>query len=646
MQRRAGKIGEIFLREKKLAATKLTWSARAAKWWSARALSRADRIAAEGWPFAAIFGTTALICWASIGTGNPGGVFSRPESLTTLLSTLAQTLGSIVGIAVAVILVAFQSLRSTYAGVAFRETFRGRALRQLVATYLTAIALSLFSLSTITSPVSPVTIALSYLAIGLFVACLLVLYPSIKTILSGTRIDAARIKQLAAAIDDTAVDVWTNPGSIRGDTAPPTLEDHPLFVLSEIGIRSVIERDRVTPRLILLYAGQRLAKLLEERAEAGAIEDTRDLLGAFLAVFKPVAKTAIEQGDERTLVTVIATMGSIDEFAAKLHVPWYCLIEFESTFQELAVSSARNGSTTAARRALSEVEAILDAHLRENVSPESELRSFNWGKGSETIESDPDAENQWHHVSTDYVDMITKVIEGAVEAGDSEGVSSGLHALGVVVQHVERIETLGVGQKERIIGWTLWHAEELLIKAATKLGTMPILGASAFDAFKTSRALEENLPWSKLQLRHLCHASLRLAEHKRLEWHLLNELGTIGRGCVADIGSGKLNAEAIILIGDTLGEIARIYQSTASSGELKVLKEVVKQLESLERWANGKLQESQTASEHVSRALAFARAILPPPSWGSVEMMPWPDLPDTPNTDAPPGKDRVDAVAT
>lgn len=50
--------------------------------------------------------------------------------------------------------------------------------------------------------ISPTVIAISYLVGALTAACFLVLYPSLKRILSATRVNYARLRELAAAIDE------------------------------------------------------------------------------------------------------------------------------------------------------------------------------------------------------------------------------------------------------------------------------------------------------------------------------------------------------------------------------------------------------------------------------------------------------------
>jgi uncharacterized membrane protein len=150
------------------------------------------------------------------------GVSGNPALLASLLGTVSATLGAVVGIAVAVMLVALEILRTTYASNALQEVFRSNELRHVLTLYLFTIALSVLVLSTVGSPVSQRTVALTYLVGVLFIGCLSVLYPFAKRALASSRATKRRITALGASLDVSTVREVTH---IARYPPWPTLED-------------------------------------------------------------------------------------------------------------------------------------------------------------------------------------------------------------------------------------------------------------------------------------------------------------------------------------------------------------------------------------------------------------------------------------
>jgi hypothetical protein len=229
-------------------------------------------------------------------------VFTSPASLAALLGTVAQTLASLAGIAIAVTLVALEILRVTYAGVALREMLRTGVLQRLLTLFLFTISIALGAVALIGSTVTPRVVGLSYLAGVLTIICFGTLYPSIKSILASTRVDRQRLETIAAAVN---ADMPFGFHRVRSRSAAESLggvETNPLYLLSEIAIRSISQGDRVTPRLVVDVAASRLIVLLESKADAGGRHETRDLFNLFLQVFRPAARTALKHSDEGTPV--------------------------------------------------------------------------------------------------------------------------------------------------------------------------------------------------------------------------------------------------------------------------------------------------------------------------------------------------------
>lgn len=586
---------------------------------------RAGPIARDYWALATLIGGSAIV-W-SVGLPVPtSGAFSSPSSLISLLSVIAGVLASIVGIAVAVVLVSLQLLGTTYAVHAVREVLRAGALRQLLVLYLWTILICVAALSLIGKSVPPQSVGLGYLATYLFAACLLALYPSIKSILGSSRVSASRIRELASSVDSRATSMLSQFRFHPLADGLEFLEEHPLFTLSEIAVRSIRERDRVTPKLVVGIAGRRLAELVEERTAT----ETREIFGAFLQVFRPTARAAMETRDEAMIEVILRTMTFVHEVAAKRRVPWHCLIEFNECFDETASASASSGMESSTRVAVFCIEEIMKAHLQHNVAAEKDIWTFHWEEPAKYGPPDHEIANQWEHVSREYTRMLVHLVTAANDADNSDAASSGLHGLSSVIEQTASTETLSTRQRDEIIRTCQWEAEDLVLRVVERMGKMPVMGLFAFNYYHVKTAMAKEQPWAKRSLLHFCHALLRLAELRMVDRQTLNELGAIGRDFVHEIHSGIRYSEALVLISETFARIGGAYGHPRTAREMGVVRELLQQLESLERWDDGQIKSGASARDAVVKALMVVRAIEIPSEVDTLEKLSWPTFKSSP----------------
>ena len=127
---------------------------------------------------------------------------SRPA--INLLSIIATVSGSILGIVVAISLVAFGLLQKVYVSYATTEFFQDKKLKQLFLWYISTIIVSLVAIGGIDSVFGPESHNLTYLSIILFVISITFLYPFSKSILSGAA-SQGKINEIASRIDYTSI---------------------------------------------------------------------------------------------------------------------------------------------------------------------------------------------------------------------------------------------------------------------------------------------------------------------------------------------------------------------------------------------------------------------------------------------------------
>jgi hypothetical protein len=600
------------------------------------------KTAASDYWFVVGIPATALTLWL-INLAPPfrSSFDTSSSALIALMETVAGVLGSIIGLGVAVVLVALQVLRTTYSSTVVRQVLQGPEFGRLLWLQLVTIGVAFACLGSVTDPPEPRTIALAHLSLASFALCLISLPGAIARMIDLTRIEGKRIQALVARVDLAALRVFDTMRRFSAHTDAEALDEHPLFILSEIGVRAVRERDRVLPPRVVTTTVRRLTTLIsagDEPTHEWDDQEWRARINAFMTVLNPIAHTAAEVGDQRTVATVISGLEAIHESVASRRMSWVTVHELNESLESIAVHCVRAGLRDAAKAAIYMVGRVQIEHLKLNVPPESELWEFNDYRLAEK-EGGAEKSNQWHNVSSDYLPIIARIVEAATEVKAVDVVQTGIWQLARMTDPVRRLENLGPQQKAQMISLSLWHASSRMVAAAEKLGERSTLSLSAFHPLHIVDDLIAGEPWAQDQLKSFCSATLQLADRGLLEPFALNELGTVGRGAVnalAKVGNKALAAEATVLMAQTLAEVARIANHGQALGFGRILHEAEAQIDSLLKWHKGGLEmTSPEASRAVGAALADVRALLAQAGQPKERVI-WPTLRDSHRTGAEP----------
>jgi len=175
---------------------------------------------------------------------------------------MAGILASILGIVVAILLVAFELLRRTYSHYGFSTIFRDRHLIRLIVLYSITIVVALFVAGRLSDPLTPTDASLCHLVFALFVAAIAILFPSCRNIIGETHSES-RIRTLVGAIDLAAVrQIWVDP--VEGPCEHVSeVARNPIYVLGQAVTRFIQDDDRVSAQVLIIRTTERLAELLE-----------------------------------------------------------------------------------------------------------------------------------------------------------------------------------------------------------------------------------------------------------------------------------------------------------------------------------------------------------------------------------------------
>jgi hypothetical protein len=534
------------------------------------------------------------------------GAFGDPSRLSLLLGTLAGTLAAIAAIVVAVMFVVFEAMRATYAGFAFREVLSQPILRNLVAVYVFAIALALSLIASIGEEIPASVISLAYFNVALGGVCLFGLYPAMKQMLLGARVGRARIASLASSATTARLERLSYAQRMGVEEALSALDEHPLFTLGEIGARSVGAGDRITPRYVLLELGRVARHVLDEWDQQEG-QRLRDIINTLLITVRPIGRAVIEFRDEATAVSLLALAEEIHERAAERGVPWYSLIEFNEWLGELTSRIAASGMEHGSRSAGRAIQSALLAHLKQNVPPEAEIWVLHpFDERDEPV--DHEKSNAWTHISSDYLRLLAQVHKAAVRADQPGTASAVLFSLIIVIDEIARLDTLGPLQKTAVIRTASYYRHSMTLAAVRKWAWQSEVALSTGASLQLGQGIREGEAWAKDALIYYCLTIRELAQLDEVDSWTLNALGTLGRGCVRSAVRAQ-TAEALLLICDTLLEVARIYASRSSRTTKDVVREVEEQLHSFLKWFESEGVKHPDLEKYIADAIERVREL-------------------------------------
>ena len=550
---------------------------------------------------------------------------AEPSTLVTFLSAIASTLGAIVGILIAVALVSYELLRVSFAGYATRELLRSAIFRHVLTLYVITIAVTVGAIAQIGKSVSPRAASLTWLVIFLSAACVAALIPVSKFILHSASPTRSRIAEMVKELDWRALGRLEYLHRYPVSTQLEVMESHPMFALRELALRSISEKDSITPRAIVSESGEQMLRYTKSISHEGDSDVIRTTYSSFLMLLRPVGVAALENRDESLLRTLMALYGQVHSTAASHKVSWSACIEFDEWAEDLLTAAAAAGLDSFLSSACWVISEVYTDHLKANVPLEADI----WILHEFTAEKEPDHQKmlQWENVSTRYPRIIAHLAIAAINNGHTGPVSSALLTFGNMISAVEGLEPLGMAQKRSAIRGLYYHIQQLLITSATKVGNVPTLGFFGIGYLSIMRALENDFPWAQMGLLTSCETVLRLGRMQKIDARTLNELGSIGRGCIDKIAHAPRFAEAVFLIVRTFSQVVdeyiKIMPSPAAAPD--IFAALDEQVESFERWFASRGITHEVIQSEIQRVRSRVResgALSHP----SLTELAWPNL--------------------
>ncbi len=498
--------------------------------------------------------------------------------VSTILSAIIGASASILGIVTAVLILSLEILRRKYAGRAIQEFFKTKLLKGLYVAFISTILTSILSLSQIDPIIEESNFYLIYLSIGLFIYSILILFPHLKKILTSS-VSNSKIIEIVNDIDYR--DINENNELYLGthkDKFLDILENNPLLQLEEMIINSISNNDRKTPIRIIIELSKKLESIINSLTE---MDYRRDYINGFTHIFGLAVKESIYHNQYEIAFTTIGEMRNLHLLFADKKVKWSDMIEFNETFNSIVKYALLKDADKIVTRCLHTYAGINNAHFKKNTPKEDDIWDMRIRKGLKRDEKvDHDISLHWQHVSDDYIRNISNICEEAISLNMVSVVRTGLSAIDSINTFVIQSKSLGDYQKEYILRNSYYSSTNILEQCIPNKNMKSII-RYIHRSWVVDKALDENTIYSKIPLTSLGKILQSLSKAKKLNYMLLNDLGTVGRGCVRKVHKNKLNRESVEYISEVFNRLRKDIGEPITDYDFRILKDIYSQQQSL-----------------------------------------------------------------
>jgi len=520
------------------------------------------------------------------------------DNLSTVLSVIISSLSAILGIVVAIQLVAFEILRRKFYSFAYKEFFKSKNSKYLYIRFIVSIILSILTLLTLKESASNLNYLFTYLSLFLFLYCLIILFPSTKRLML-LSISKEKILELINNIDIKTIENYTNtstPESVKQRIE--TIENNPIYILSDICVRSIMEEDRITPHFILIETGSRLIDLLNNSDKRN---EARTIINSFFMIYKPTFIKAIHYKQSGVISTLLDVIERLHNYCADNKFVWVSMIEMDEDIEKIIIRLIKEGNTDLSQRGIWLLKRVFLKQLFNNLPPEEEIDClFDFDPDRKV---DHDKSSQWNHIGRDYLYMFDKIISIAINSERSEAVETGLSSLISIADEVNE-STIGDRKKNSIISFCYNYASSLSIKSVDagllKRSQFLIPFDSMYSIINSAK------DYSKLALKYVGNTYIEIAKRSNLNIFHIYEIVPIGRHCMSKVGQSDFYEEASIYLIDILNELQHIVLQGSQIDKENLLAEIHNHVKSIRERFKGdevKYKKFLTKIDYVIKSM-------------------------------------------
>lgn len=522
---------------------------------------------------------------------------SNHNSAISLLSSIIGALSSILSIIIAIILVSYQLQKNIYSSYAYQHLFESSIVKHSILFYTYTIIISIICMSNIDNPLSKNNINIIYLAILLFLISIVLLFPFAKYIIFSS-FSKNKILKLIERINSNDIYYLQYNNEFNADHVN-FIENNPIYLLSDISVKSIQENDRLLSRLILHESTNKLLNILEH---SKGKHEKRNIINVFSIIIYNSFKAAINfKSHIGIFYEIFKSLENIHLFCSKNKVEWHEVIELNEMLESISHEIIKSNNNEISRYSFYTINRIFISHLQNNLPNEKDIWELHINEPGFKSTHNVDASLQWSHVRDEYIRMIYKLSETAILGNNEKLFNTSLFMYKDIISNILRSK-LGLKQIKYLSSNVVYYCIKTIIEAKKHNINITYLSLP-IDSFTIIDSIKNDNEISKFHLIKLSEIIIILTQNEIYDIHIHNELGTIGRSCIENINSDKIYLQMVFFILDVFNQLRILLEKNISTESKKSLIEIFKQVSSFDAWKKSKKLRNKKFSYKLNKIL-------------------------------------------
>lgn len=494
------------------------------------------------------------------------------NTLDNYISIVIGSISSLLGIIIAVYILAFGLFEKNFKGMAYRKFINSMALNYYIQLCISTILLMLISNFILQNNISNFSINLISLGIILYVLSLALIYPTIKSLISQSKSQKYIDELLNNLNEDTGekyLQLYNNKH----------LDKNPFFQLASISQHLILSNEKILLNRIITKCFVLIKnKIDSSKGENGS--SCREYIKAFVQLFKDIERNSLANEHLWAIHRLLGAYISIRNYAVKNKIPHYEFVEYEHFIDDMCKRCLKREDFSTPQRYLYFLFDFIEHNIKYNLPEESELFTFRREIISEK-KYDHIKFAQWQYIEIELLSLIQRMNKLIIDLNINELFSQISLQFSSLFSFIINSETLSDKQKRSIILYSSYNFKDSLKKIIDK--KVDFIHFS-YDSFVISKSYEVNEDIFLILFKDYTEVIYYLAKSKMLADYLLNEYGTLGRTLSKYIDQGETIEISLKKMQNSLVTIGKSVENNLDIYSMDLYTNTYKQAESIVRW--------------------------------------------------------------
>lgn len=468
---------------------------------------------------------------------------------SNILNVTITALASILGIIIAVILVAFEILRNTYNLYAFNTFFNNKTLKRLISIFLMTISISYLNMLLLSDPLSELNIKYTYFSFFLFLASLFLLFPYLFNIITSTH-SKKKIDEIINKLDSSIIEDlgWNGSSPI---VYIDTWGEDPISTLIESGVNSLKNGNSYLSMLILTELESKFIEILQNQ-NLKEKNTMKKYINVYLLFLNRITYQAMDLKEFDILNLSLDSISNIYNFFVENKLSANEIVDLDKFLRDFITNAIKRNLDQLANRGIKLLGDITKNNLENNIPPENDVFTLQALNGLKIKDPDHDAELQWTHFAYNYVMYIKFASKEAINNNRIEVLKTSSSVLENLINHILN-SSLSKTQKHSIIRNCIDYNREMTIEGIEKDLVYSPLNSVPFLSIKGHIKKDKEI--TKMELLSLFKILIFLDSKDLYDHFTYFLLGGLGRICISEIDKDDFYKEVVILIVDLFDKI-------------------------------------------------------------------------------------------